>query len=302
MEFYVKDEKLIKEEEWIKKISSMRTSFKDLEENKTSSKGKISSLIENAVLSRTKGLKTFGIMFSGGVDSTLLAFLCKQHNLKFTCYSIGLENSKDIKYAKEISKKYGFELKYNILSLEDFETCIKDVVKVLNSYEIVWVSVGAVVYAASKLAIKDKKNMLLVGLGTEEIFAGYQRHEIALKTRDYENVHDESWIGLKNMWQRDLLRDSKIADSLGVEFRAPYMDLELIEYVMKVHPKYKISSKEKKIILREIAEEFGLDKEFAWRKKIAAQYGSNFVNGIDKLARKNGFKTKKEYLKSLLVK
>jgi diphthine-ammonia ligase len=300
MEFYIKNTNLIEEQEWNQIIESMKTDFAHLESDKATSKRKISILIENAVISRTKGLENFGIMFSGGVDSTLLAFLCKMHNLKFTCYSIGIENSKDIKYAKEISKKYGFELKYNILSLKDFEQCIKDVVKILNCSEIVWVSVGAVVYAASRLALKDKIKTLLVGLGTEEIFAGYQRHHIALKSDDFESVHHESWNGLKNMWQRDLLRDSKIASYLGMEFRAPYMDKELIKCAMSTHPRYKISHTEKKIILREVAQDFGLDKNFAWRKKIAAQYGSNFVKGIDKLAKKNGFETKKEYLESLI--
>ena len=56
----------------------------------------------------------------------------------------------------------------------------------------------------------------------------------------------------------------------------------------------------KKIILREAAEFLGLKKEFAWRKKQAAQYGSNFVNGIEKLAKRKGFKMKKDYLMSLL--
>ena len=56
----------------------------------------------------------------------------------------------------------------------------------------------------------------------------------------------------------------------------------------------------KKIILREAAEFIGLKKEFAWRKKQAAQYGSNFVNGIEKLAKRKGFKMKKDYLMSLL--
>ena len=63
---------------------------------------------------------------------------------------------------------------------------------------------------------------------------------------------------------------------------------------------FKLDNNNKKIILREAAEFLGLNKEFAWRKKQAAQYGSNFVNGIDKLARKNGFKLKKDYLQSLL--
>ena len=44
----------------------------------------------------------------------------------------------------------------------------------------------------------------------------------------------------------------------------------------------------------------GLKKEFAFRKKKAAQYGSNFDKAILKLAKKNGFKYKKEYLDYLL--
>lgn len=101
------------------------------------------------------------------------------------------------------------------------------------------------------------------------------------------------------MHQRDLLRDFKIAKKMGVELRTPYMDSNLIKTAMSIHPMYKLGKEDKKIIFREVAEELGLDREFAWRKKKAAQYGSNFVRGIDKLAKKNGYKTKKEYLESL---
>jgi len=102
------------------------------------------------------------------------------------------------------------------------------------------------------------------------------------------------------MWTRDLLRDSKIAKHLGLELKTPYMDLNVIKAAMNLNPMNKLDKINKKIILREIAEDFGLEKQFAWRKKKAAQYGSNFVKGIDKLAKKYGFATKKEYLQSLL--
>ena len=96
------------------------------------------------------------------------------------------------------------------------------------------------------------------------------------------------------------MRDFKIASNLGVEVRTPYMDESVIKAAMSIHPMYKLDKESKKIILREIAEDYGLEKEFAWRKKKAAQYGSNFVKGMDKLAKKRGFSTKKEYLQSLL--
>jgi len=300
MEIYIKNNALISKEDWEKLISSIETQYDNLETNKERAKRKLSNLIEKAVIERAKDIKKFGILFSGGVDSTLIAFLCKKHGFDFTCFTIGLENSQDIEYAKRIAEKYNFYLKHKILPLEEFENVIKSTIKILNSDEIVWVSVGSVLYATAKLALQSNIKILFGGLGTEEIFAGYQRHEDALKNNDFQAVHKESWNGLKNMWQRDLLRDSTIAKHLNIELKTPYMDLEVIKAAMNINPMYKIDKINKKIILREIAENFGLEKEFAFRPKKAAQYGSNFVKGIDKLAKKHGFATKKEYLRSLL--
>ena len=299
METFIKNNDLIPKEDWEKYIASIQTDFDSLETNKERAKRRIKEAIEKAVIGRTKNLGKFGILFSGGVDSTLIAFLCKKYNLNFTCYTIGIENSQDIEYAKIISKKYNLDLKCKILSLEEFEKVINETIKILNSKDIVWVSVGSVVYATARLALQDNVKILFGGLGTEEIFAGYQRHEEAL-TRSFEELNKECWNGLKNMWQRDLLRDFKIAKHLGVELRAPYMDESLIKAAMNTHPMYKIDKINKKIILREIAEDFGLDKEFAWRKKKAAQYGSNFIRGMDKIAKKYGFNLKKDYLSQII--
>ena len=68
---------------------------------------------------------------------------------------------------------------------------------------------------------------------------------------------------------------------------------------MKFEGESKIKNGEKKVILRKIAEEMGLPKEFAWRKKQGAQYGSKFDRAIEKLTKMNGFKYKQEYIESL---
>src|SRR3989338_11694388 len=121
MEIYIKENNLIKKEDWEKLIASMETKYENLETNKERAKRKLSNLIEEAVIERAQNIKKFGILFSGGVDSTLIAFLCKKHNFNFTCFTIGLENSQDIEYAKRIAKKYNFDLKHKILALEEFE-------------------------------------------------------------------------------------------------------------------------------------------------------------------------------------
>ena len=299
MEIYIKEGNIINKEEWEKLITSIETNYDTLETNKERAKRKLKNAIEKAITTRAENIEKFGILFSGGVDSTLIAFMCKKHNYDFTCFAIGLENSQDLEHAKIIAEKYNFDLKYKLLTLEELEKTIKETIKILQSNDIVWVSVGSVVYAALQLALQNNTKILFSGLGTEEIFAGYQRHEIALQN-NFQEVHKECWNGLKNMWHRDLLRDNKITKHLGLELRTPYLDLNVIKTAMQLNPMYKLDKNNKKIILREIAEDFDLEKEFAWRKKKAAQYGSNFVKGIDKLAKKHGFSTKKDYLQSLL--
>ena len=294
----VKEGKLIPEDLWIKFVSSLENNFENLETNNERAKRNVAEAVVNAVKKRVT--QRFGILFSGGVDSSLIAFVCKQLKCSFTCYTVGIEGSDDIQWAKRVVDEYGFDFKYKILNLNDLELILKSVIKVLNDADIVKASVGSVLYAAGKLAISDNNNILFGGLGSEEIFAGYQRHETALQSSNFESLHKECWNGLKNMWARDLIRDFAIAKHLNLELRAPFLDKDLIKTAMQVHPMLKLDKDNKKIILREAAEFIGLKKEFAWRKKQAAQYGSNFVNGIEKLAKKNGFKFKKDYLQSLL--
>ena len=174
MEIFIKENNLISREEWEKFITSIETAYDSLETNKERAKRKLKGLIGEAIDSRANSIGKFGILFSGGVDSTLIAFICKKHNYDFTCFTIGLENSQDIEYARKIAEKYNIDLKYKILTLEEFENIIKETIKILQTDEIVWVSVGSVIYATAQLALKDNIRILLGGIGTEEIFAGYQ--------------------------------------------------------------------------------------------------------------------------------
>ena len=294
----VKEGKLIPESLWLKFVETLENDFEALETNNQRATRELAESFVEAVKKRVT--PKFGILFSGGVDSSLIAYTAKKLNANFTCYTVGLEGSDDIEWATKVANEYGYNFKYKILSLDEFEIVVKNVAKLLNDSDIVKVGVGSVLYAAGKLALSDGNNILFGGLGSEEIFAGYQRHEDSLKAVNFEALHKECWNGLKNMWKRDLVRDFTIAKALGLELRTPFLDKYLIKMAMGIHPMFKLDKSNKKLILREAAEFIGLKKEFAWRKKQAAQYGSNFVNGIEKLAKKSGFKLKKDYLQSLL--
>ena len=293
----VKQGKLIPQDLWIKFVQGMENKFEDLETNKQRAKRELAEALIISV--KKRAVPKFAVLFSGGVDSSLIAFIAKQLKCNFACYTVGIENSDDIMWAKQVAAEYSLNFKFKVLSLDEFEAALKYVIRLLNDADIVKASVGSVLYCAAKLALEDGNNILFGGLGSEEIFAGYQRHEEALKN-GFEALHKECWNGLKNMWQRDIARDFAIAKSLGLDLRTPFLDKDVIKKAMAIHPMFKMDSSAKKIILREAAEFIGLKKEFAWRKKQAAQYGSNFVKGIEKLAKRGGFNLKKDYLQSLL--
>ncbi len=292
--------KLIDKRSWgeiIDKLRSEALGRREIITNKEEAKKKLKALLISAVKKRIPTVK-FGIFFSGGVDSSLIAALCKSCGANFICYAVGFQEGtkepEDILEAKKVAEALGFNLVYKKFNLSEAEEVIKKTASLLkkqNKNDVVNVGVGSVVLAAAELSKYSGLTYFFSGLGSEELFAGYERHSKC------ENINEECWQGLKQMWERDLVRDFNLAQALGISIATPFLDKELIEYAMNLPGEWKISAEEKKIILREVAEEFL--GPFAWRKKKAAQYGSCFDKAIGKLARKNGFKLKKDYLESV---
>ncbi len=255
--------------------------------------------LEQAIEKRIIDKKTTAIAFSGGLDSSIMALIASKHVKGIGLLAVGFENSSDMEYAKKISKFYNWNLRTRVISLQEAEEIVKRVVGILKTDDIVKVGVGCVVHSVLGLAKQNNMKTVLGGLGAEEIFAGYDRHR-KKHIENPESVHEECWRGLENLYAQDIERDSAIAAHFKIRLLAPFLDDGMIKFAMEIDPKLKVSADDKKIILKEAALSLGLEKEFASRKKKAAQYGSYFHQAIGKLARKNGFKYKKDYLKSLL--
>ena len=251
-------------------------------------------LIEYAIKKRVPN-KKFGLLFSGGIDSTLIALILKRLGYKFTCYTAAIDDpsvkqSEDLEYAIKVAKSLGLKLKIRRIKVKDVESYLKIVPKIIESSNVVKVGVALTFYLACNLAKNDGAKVIFSGLGSEEIFAGYERHLNA------QNINKECLSGLLKMYERDTYRDDVITMYNNLELRLPFLDKKLIKYALRISQKFKINGENKKVILRELAEKFGLKKEFAWRKKRAAQYGSRFDKAIERLSKKNGFRYKSDYL------
>ncbi|MBW2971607.1 diphthine--ammonia ligase, partial [Candidatus Woesearchaeota archaeon] len=263
-----------------------------LKKSKSQIKKELTGLILNAVAKRVPDNR-FGILFSGGVDSTLIARVCKELGVEFICYTAALDTEKeaeDLAEAKKAAAKMGLTFKYKTIKLDEVEAYLKKVVPLIEDNNVVKAGVGLTFYVACELARKDGIKVIFSGLGSEELFAGYERHKEA------KDVNDECVSGLLKMYERDTYRDDVITMNNNLELRLPFLDKELAAYSLRIPAEHKLDDKQNKKILREVAEDLGVPNEFAQRKKRAAQYGSGFDKALEKLAKKAGVKSKSAYL------
>ncbi|PLW80221.1 ATP-binding protein [Candidatus Woesearchaeota archaeon] len=261
-------------------------------------KKEVQGLFLSAVSKRIPDEKV-GLLFSGGIDSTIIAKTLQSLNVDFVCYTAamtgkGLATSEDLTYSRRIAKEYGFELKEVLIDIDDVEEKIRKVVPLIEDTNVVKVGVGLTFLSVCEQAQIDGIRVMYSGLGSEDIFAGYERHKNSLL------INDECSSGLLKMYERDLYRDDVITMNHNIELRLPFLDKKLVDYSLKIPAEYKLDDVQNKKIIREVAEDLGLDKEFSQRKKRAAQYGSRFDSALNKLAKRNGYSKKSEYLSQFL--
>ncbi|MEK6916371.1 MAG: asparagine synthase-related protein, partial [Nanoarchaeota archaeon] len=239
----VKNGKLVSYDNWSEYIDSLKkeVSKTKIIKNEKEAVELLKPKFLEAVKSRIP-TKRFGIFFSGGVDSTLIASTCKKFTDDFVCYTVGIEGSQDIEWSTKIAKDLKLKHAKKILTLKEMEILFKKIASLLegDTFNIVNLGVGSVVFAAIELAEKDKINTFFGGLGSEEIFAGYKRHE------DSIDINEECWQGLKTTWTRDFQRDYTIAINKKSTFLTPFLDKHLVIEAMKISVVLKINQGHKK--------------------------------------------------------
>ena len=165
------------ERDFLKITPEIKTNKKTIIEN-------INKLLTKALIGRTKTNKKIGLLFSGGVDSTLLALILKQNKIPFTCYTTALEDknlkvAEDLGYAKRAAKDLDLDLKIIKIKTKTIPSILKKIIPIIESTDVTKVGVALTFYSACKQAKKDGCHIIISGLGSEEIFAGYQRHKDA---------------------------------------------------------------------------------------------------------------------------
>jgi len=166
------------------------------------------------------------IAFSGGLDSSLLAVLCKDAKL----YSVGMSNSHDIDQANKAAQLLGLvdNLYLHELTMDELETAIPYVIRAIESTDAMKVSIALPLYFASKDAHRDGIRVMLSGQGADELFAGYKRYESMTPLELGSALKKD----LGNIARNNLERDDAVTMANSVELRVPYLDRKVVELAL----------------------------------------------------------------------
>jgi len=237
----------------------------------------------------------FGILFSGGVDSSMLAYSCKRLGREPVLYTTifadpRLSPAEDYKYSKQAALALGLELKVTALNLKKTEKELPAVVRAIGRTNPIDVGIALTWWPSCKQAKEDGLSILMTGLGSDGLFAGHKH----LQEGD---VAKNCIEGIKSVFTRGVPRGQAVCDAFGLELLSPYLDEEFIEYALSIPGDEKVKDGQDKWVLRKAAEDC-LPKEIAWRKTRSAQYGSRADNAIERLAKVKKMK-KTEYISSI---
>jgi len=231
-----------------------------------------------------------GLLFSGGLDSTLVAAALQELGKDFTAYTAGIQHGnvsapRDYEKAQEVADEMGFKLERYEASLEEVEDFLPELVDWLSTTNVV--KLGVALPFHFSLNQSGSEQVVFTGFGSEQLYAGYARQQGYL--------NKECLSDLRGVFHEDLYRDNVVSFRNGRELRVPFLDEDLIEHALTIPVDMKRTEEYKKYVLRKAAEKLGVPEDVAWRKKVAAQYGSNFDKALDTLTKNSKFSQKQQY-------
>lgn len=264
--------------DWMKyeNVKDNETSIEDLRE-----------ALDAAVHRQLMSDVPYGVLLSGGLDSSITSALAKKYADKriesgdkdsawwprLHSFAIGLEGSPDLTAAQKVAEHLDtvhHEIKFTIQEGID---AIKDVVYQLETYDITTIRASTPMYLMARAIKAMGIKMVLSGEGADEIFGGYLYFH---KAPNAEEFHKETVRKLDKLHQYDCLRANKSLAAWGIEGRVPFLDKEFLDVAMRINPKDKmilgdsldLHSRQamEKWVLRKAFEDM-LPESVIWRQK-----------------------------------
>ena len=248
-------------------------------ENGTSPCRQIHDALEEAVHRQLMSDVPYGVLLSGGLDSSVISAIAKKYAAKrietdgasdawwpqLHSFAVGLKGAPDLVKAREVAEYIGtvhHEINY---TLQEGLDAIRDVIYFIETYDVTTVRASTPMYLLARVIKSMGIKMVLSGEGADEIFGGYLYFH---KAPDARTFHEETVRKLSKLHLYDCLRANKSLAAWGVEGRVPFLDKEFLDVAMRLDPKVKMAPGKviEKKVLREAFAGM-LPSGIAWRQK-----------------------------------
>lgn len=209
----------------------------DISETKEETFSRISNDLNNAITKRCVTTeRPVACLLSGGLDSSLIAALVADYfrgnGKQIETYSIGLENSEDIKYARIVADYIQSNHTEIIVTEEQMFNSIPEVIKAIETYDTTTVRASIGNYLIGKhIATNSDAKVIFNGDGSDELFGGYLYMN---KCPDDIEFDKEIRRLLKDIYNFDVLRSDKSISSNGLEPRTPFLDRNFINNILSI--------------------------------------------------------------------
>tara|TARA_B100000809_G_C15139288_1_gene532240 strand:- start:749 stop:2413 length:1665 start_codon:yes stop_codon:yes gene_type:complete len=252
--------------------------FDAVKDNETDIK-KLRTALEDAVHRQLMSDVPYGVLLSGGLDSSITSAIAKKYADKriesndtdkawypqLHSFAIGLEGSPDLAAARKVADHLDtvhHEIKFTIQEGID---ALHDVIYHLETYDITTIRASTPMYLLARAIKAMGIKMVLSGEGADEIFGGYLYFHKAPSAKDF---HEETVRKLDKLHMYDCLRANKSLAAWGIEGRVPFLDKEFMDVAMSINPQDKMINGERmeKWVLRKAFEDM-LPESVAWRQK-----------------------------------
>lgn len=252
--------------------------FDNVKENSTSIDD-LRLALENAVERQLMSDVPYGVLLSGGLDSSIISAVAKKYANKriesgnekaawwpqLHSFAVGLHGSPDLAASRKVADYIGSVHHEIHFTIEEGLDAISDVIYHLETYDVTTIRASTPMYLMARVIKSMGVKMVLSGEGADEVFGGYLYFH---KAPNAQAFHEETVRKLSKLHSYDCLRANKSLAAWGVEGRVPFLDKEFLDVAMRLNPKDKmcIDGKMEKWVLRKAFENY-LPESVAWRQK-----------------------------------
>jgi asparagine synthase (glutamine-hydrolysing) len=263
----------------------------------------LQEMLEQSVRRRVSGAKDVAVAFSGGLDSSVVAFLAKKCPVNVQLIHVSLENQPETEEAKRAADALNLPLQVYLFREAAVEKVLSKVVCLIEEPDPVKASIGVPFYWAAEKTAEAGFKVLLAGQGADELFGGYQRYVDEYLLQGEEKVRKTMFNDVVRLSESNLERDMKICSFHDVELRLPFGSYQIAEFALALPIELKIERRAdtlRKLVLRKVAENMGLPASITEKPKKAVQYSTGVNNALKKIAKQQKA-TVAEYVNKLFL-